>query len=68
VRCATPHVHLPPSDLPRALQVRIQKESEVRLRIVGTRNDANEIVRPNAQSKAARHIRDAFTHIAPFFA
>jgi hypothetical protein len=28
-----------------ALQVRIQKESEVRLRIVGTRNDANEIVR-----------------------
>ncbi len=26
-------------------QVRIQKESEVRLRIVGTRNDANEIVR-----------------------
>jgi hypothetical protein len=26
-------------------QVRIQKDSEVRLRIVGTRNDANEIVR-----------------------
>jgi len=25
--------------------VRIQKDSEVRLRIVGTRNDANEIVR-----------------------
>jgi hypothetical protein len=31
-----------------ALQVRIQKESEVRLRIVGTRNDANEIVRAPA--------------------
>jgi hypothetical protein len=43
-----------------ALQVRIQKESEVRLRIVGTRNDANEIVRPSAQSKAARHIRERF--------
>lgn len=26
--------------------VRIQKDCEVRLRIVGTRNDANEIVRP----------------------
>jgi len=31
---------------PALAQVRIQKESEVRLRIVGTRNDANEIVRP----------------------
>jgi hypothetical protein len=31
-------------------QVRIQKESEVRLRIVGTRNDANEIVRPRSHA------------------
>lgn len=47
VACALPA----PSDAPvLALQVRIQKESEVRLRIVGTRNDANEIVRPYAQN------------------
>ena len=37
-----------------ASQVRIQKESEVRLRIVGTRNDANEIVRARLRPRLGR--------------
>ena len=38
-------------------QVRIQKDCDVRLRIVGTRNDANEIVRRALPAVARARMR-----------